>query len=635
MQQNYRITGLINWLSLLAVTALGVALARYASTAAGMVGVTFLVLGFLVAAVSYFQMRLGAREEFERLEFEELKKAKGESALFADAESFSARRSREQFERYLVPAFSFLLLAMQSWVAVYGWRWATKMGPPVVDKATMAIFFYALFALVLFLLGKYSAGLARLDRQRLLRPGAGYLMLGSVVCFLAAGVEAAAWFGFPQVDLYVARAFCVVLGLTALETLVSLVLEIYRPRVRGQAVRLLYESRLIGLLGQPGGLITTAAQALDYQFGFKVSETWFYKFLERAFSWVVLLQLGVLFLTTAVVIVEPGEQALLERWGKPVAARPVLDSGLHLKWPWPIDQVYRFPTRQIQSFVIGVVPDPELEKERVVLWTRPHYKEEFNMLVASRDPSERVAAAGAEKPVPANLLVASIPVHYEVTNLVQWTYQHQDAGKLLEDIANREVVRHFVNVDLDLVMSSELMASSRALRERIQAQADALALGVRVVWVGLQNIHPPIGDKMLPVAASFEQVVGAMQKKETNVLAAQAYQARQVPAAQAEGSNAISRAQGERVLKVQTAAGEADRFLKQDAAYQASPNAYRQRVYLDTLARTIAPVRKYVLAATNTTEVLQMNLEEKVRSDLASGVILPPDAFKPAEPKKE
>ena len=47
------------------------------------------------------------------------------------------------------------------------------------------------------------------------------------------------------------------------------------------AARVLYESRLVGLLGQPESLFTTAAHALDYQFGFKVSDTWFFQFLQK------------------------------------------------------------------------------------------------------------------------------------------------------------------------------------------------------------------------------------------------------------------------------------------------------------------------------------------------------------------
>ena len=36
----------------------------------------------------------------------------------------------------------------------------------------------------------------------------------------------------------------------------------------------------------------------------------------------------------------------------------------------------------------------------------------------------------------------------------------------------------------------------------IQAQANAAKLGVDIVFVGLQDIHPPIGNKTVPVAAS-------------------------------------------------------------------------------------------------------------------------------------
>jgi len=91
-----------------------------------------------------------------------------------------------------------------------------------------------------------------------------------------------------------------------IETVLNLILEIYRPRVRGKAGRPLYESRLVGLLGQPEGLITTAAEALDYQFGFKVSETWFYRTLrERVLAMFIGLQILALVLSTMVTIIEP------------------------------------------------------------------------------------------------------------------------------------------------------------------------------------------------------------------------------------------------------------------------------------------------------------------------------------------
>jgi modulator of FtsH protease HflK len=630
MEQNVQKTGVINWLTLLVVAGAAVGLARYANAAAGLVGAVFLGLGFAVAAVSSFQMRLADRERLERLEFEELRKARGGSTIFTGAEdSFTAQRSRLQFEKYFLPVLTVLLFLAQVGAALAFWPWLTKAASPTPDRATITMALFALFALVLFLLGKYSAGLARLGGQVLLRPSAGYLTLGAMVCLLVSAAEAAAYFGFPKYDVYLARAFCAVLVLTATETLVNLVFEIYRPRVKGQAVRLIYESRLIGLLGQPGGLITTAAQALDYQFGFKVSETWFYRFLEEKLALLFLLQVLVLWGSTTFVIIEPDEQALLERFGRPVLGREVLGPGLHFKWPWPADQIYRYPAGAIQAFVVGVIPDRDLDKETTIVWTRPHYKEEFNMLVASRDAAPRNATPGSERAVPANLLTVSIPVQYQITNLVAWAYQHAGASNVLEDLANREVVRYLVNVDFDSIMSSERMAAGDILRERIQRRANALNLGVSLLFVGLQDIHPPIGNKSVPVAAAFEQVVGAMQQKQTNILAAQAYEAEHIPSAYAEATNVLARARGDQIMKVATAAAEAARFTNQTKAWQASPTVYAQRAYLDTLVRSLTGVKKYVLGATNTQDVLILNLEDPIREDLLSGVALPPDAVKP------
>src|SRR5208337_1107279 len=254
-----------------------------------------------------------------------------------------------------------------------------------------------------------------------------------------------------RADLYIARGLCALLALVGLETLVNLVLEMYRPRVKGKVERPLYESRLVGLLGQPEGLITTAAQALDYQFGFKVSETWFYRFFERAISWLLLLQLGALVLSTGVVFIEAGEQGLLERFGNPVPGHTLLEAGAHFKWPWPIDKVYRYRTEQIQTFNVGLTPEAGKESERVVLWTRQHAGgTEDNFIVANRVAGGAEATndmAGKRTP-PVSLITGTIPVAFQITNLLSWAYTNSAAPNLLEDVATREIMRYFVSADM-------------------------------------------------------------------------------------------------------------------------------------------------------------------------------------------
>ncbi len=147
--------------------------------------------------------------------------------------------------------------------------------------------------------------IARLEDHRLLRPSASFILASAFICGFTAAAIAGVQFGYvPGADVWVARAFCVVLWLMAAEMLLTLLLEIYRPRVRGKISRPLYESRLVGIMAQPESLFMTAAQTLDYQFGFKVSETWFFKLLRENILLLVVIQLAVLLLSTCIVFVE-------------------------------------------------------------------------------------------------------------------------------------------------------------------------------------------------------------------------------------------------------------------------------------------------------------------------------------------
>ena len=627
MDRNIQRVGFINWLLLLASAVTVAAVSRYASSATGEVGLVFLVIGFLVALVSYFQMRLRTGEALEKLDYEELIKAKGATTIFSggDAESFPAQRSREQFDRWMVPLFTVVLCLIQGGAAYAMWTRLAKANPPAIDKASVAMAVFGMLSLALFLFGRYSANLARLGGSLLVRPGSGYMLLGSAISFAGALTQVAVWFHIPKADLYTGRALCIILALAAIESLIGLILEIYRPRVRGQEARLLYESRLIGLLGQPTGLFHTAAQALDYQFGFKVSETWFYQFLEKALAWILLAQVGLLLLSTSIVIIDPDENGLLERLGNPVAGREVLSPGLHLKLPWPIDDVHRYATERVQTFSVGFEADPEKEKDRVLVWTRAHYKEEVPFLVASRSQVDQSGGTEGDQAIPVNLMTASIPIQYVINDVKAWAYGHANPTNLIERIATREIVTYLVSVDIDEIMAAGRLQAAKDLQTRIQAKANEVKLGVKILFVGLQDMHPPIGNKNTPVAASFEAVIGALQDKESKILAAEGYRLATVPRANAEAAKLVNEAEAYRIQKVANSGAQAARFTNQLSAYKASPTVYLQRTYLDTLSKAISGPRKYVLAATNTEDILLINLEDKLRPDLLdTPVAMPP-----------
>ena len=616
MDHNIQKNGLVNLVTAVAIFIAAFIVTLFVNSLAGEGAAIFLGIGVLVTFVSWFQMRLEENERLEKLELDELSRSRGESALFEskDSEFFAARRSREQFEKYFVPGFAVLLFILEAGGAWLLWRWIDKTLYPIWDQRAMAsLSLYAIYALLLFLIGRFSVTIARLEDHRLLRPGASFILGGAYACFFTALAIAAVKTQVPRADVWLARGFCILLGLMAAEILLTLLLEIYRPRVRGKVARPLYDSRLVGILAQPESLFTTAAQTLDYQFGFKVSETWFFKLLKENLPLLLLAQLAVLFLSTCVVFVDAGEQAVQEHFGQPVA---VLGSGAHLKWPWPIDEVYRYRTEQVQSLYVGYVPDTN--EVNMILWTVPHNNEQ-NFLVATRAavtpenemPGEGDVMEQALKAPPVSLVTVSIPIQFQITNVMQWAYTNSDATSLLEDLATREVVHYLIGEDVDELLSGGRFEAMRELQNTIQSDANVHQLGVKIVFVGLQDIHPPT-----PVAADYEKVVAAKQTRFATILTATADAVETNDLSIAQAATTTNNAEAGRVQTETSWLAQAALFTNQIPAFEAAPSVYKQRLYYERFAEATKNSRKYILLVTNVDNILYLDLQDKIRADL-------------------
>jgi len=323
---------------------------------------------------------------------------------------------------------------------------------------------------------------------------------------------------------WIVPVLLVVLGA---ETTLNIILDIYRPRLKGQYGRAGFDSRLLGLINEPGGILRTAAGAIDYQFGFKVSQTWFYKLFEKAVVPLLLFCLASLYLASCIVVIGPDEEAVIERFGQPMIVKGsrTLSSGIIFKWPWPVDIIYKYPAKKIHQLNVGFVEETDPQQVRKpLLWGFDHYKEEYNLLVATEAPGGEQSGA-----VPVSLIRAAIPVQYRIKDLYSYIYLHKNPAKTLEAICYREVVRFAASakIETDRQGSSvsgkeSLLGAGRAeaaaiLKSRVQARADERQLGVEIVFLGLPGFHPPP-----KVAQDYQQVVSSVQNKQALILDAQA-----------------------------------------------------------------------------------------------------------------
>ena len=296
---------------------------------------------FLAGFFLWFLVLLHAQQKRLALEeslFEQQAK-ESQKTIFQEDETdtFSAKNRLQFFEKWIVPTATLLLGLGLIALSIWTMSRALAHTRPIVHGSLCAAFLggCAFFSL---LVSKYALGMSKEKDWRILRAGGSYLLMNASATFACAIVLALVEMEIISLERYLAYALSVLLGLIGLEMLLNLLLDFYRPRIPGQEIHPPYDSRFLEICTGSKGLLKTAAQTLDYQFGFKVSETWFYRFLEKAIVPLVLFQLLTLYLANCLVVVQPSEQAILERFGKRVE-HTVLEPGIHWKWPWPIEQI--------------------------------------------------------------------------------------------------------------------------------------------------------------------------------------------------------------------------------------------------------------------------------------------------------
>ncbi len=634
----------------------------------------FVLSATLVWAVLALQFHQRSLVEQEKLDLSQLDKgeervsgsfqAKGEHAgLFA-----VAQRRLQLLEKWFLPFFSAVIAVYQVTVGLYLLNAVSVGGEVDWKQPLLCSVLLTAVAFVSFLISRYATGMSAQMRWKPLRAGGSFGLAAAILCFGLAIALALAHFKIFLPLTVIRWAIPILLVVLGIETVLNIVLDIYRPRLKDQYSRAAFDSRLLGVINEPGGIFRTAATAIDYQFGFKVSQTWFYKLLEKAIAPLALFAGVTVYLLSCVVVVAPNEAAIIEHFGDPLDQAGqvrLIGPGLTFKWPWPVDIAHKYPTKKIMELNIGFVPKVNPKTgERIrepLLWGKTHYEAEHSVLVASTYTTTGRETQGA---VPVSFVKANIHVQYKVKDLYAFLYNHQDSAKLLESICYRQLAKFAAGATIDVDNETDIRRSllgagraeaKRLLTRRIQAAADEEGLGIEVVFLGLQGIHPPP-----EVAGDYQQVIGAVQKRQTLVLDAQAQRNRtlsnlagsveeadrlyelaaQYQKAQGEDDaekveklggeldlafseakgeifETLRQAQGYKFEKAILAKATGERFQSQLQAYRAAPEIYKRQLALSVYEEIPQNIRKFIIVADqNDTQVTIIDLQEKLTPSL-------------------
>ncbi len=275
--------------------------------------------------------------------------------------------------------------------------------------------------------------------------------------------------------------------------------------------------------------------------------------------------------------IQPDEQAVVKRFGQRVAVG--VNPGLGYRLPWPFEETSKVKVAQVK----------QIEPVSVELLT------------------------GDE-----NIVRLEFNVHYTVADAAAFLFNVSEPATLIRadtETAIRQTVGER-GID-DLLTTGRAQAEART-RELLQTSLDLHQSGVNIATVRLVKVAPPES-----VIAAFLDVASAREDKATYINEATAYANEVVPKARGEAEKTVKAAEGYRANKISSATGDAARFASRHTSHAKAAQITETRLYLESVERALAKVRKYLISP----DLKGSNLDFWL---LGQGAPLPP--FVPSAP---
>jgi len=576
-----------------------------------------LSLLFSVAAIVYGMLFGGMQREEEEKSL--LAKRMESRALNVEEDvRFTAGRTFANYRRfapYVIAVLACVLLGLMLWQCRKTWNLREGAEVVMTGSAVHTALIAAVEMMVAVFAGAFFIGQSRTPGFRWLRPVGAWMLAG----FFTLGASAASALCYANniitLDAVIAQVFFWIFVVLGAEFAVNFIIEFYRPRTLGES-RPVFESQLLALFTEPGGVLKNIASALDYQFGFKVSGTWIYSFIERSFFPVLILWAVLLWGFTCIHEVGANKVGVKERFGR--ISSELLEPGVYWTLPYPFGDIKQFSCTEVHRIIIGESAEGAAKRSEsaVVLWTNEHggAKDPFIVAVQEPDAASGKKSADVSGSSSISFVNMSIPIEYRIRRdgVLKYAYDSAAPVKTLQRLGEQALVEYLSGVTMDKLLASGRGEAEAALRSRIQQLADSSELGLEIIRVGIMDAHPPVEK----VAPAYQNVIGAMEEKETEILKARAYEATIIPESQAEALEIESVASGEAAKKRTVAAAESERYKSQLQAYFAMPAMFILNAKMEIMENGLKDIRKFVVSPDLSDEVYQINFETRERLDL-------------------
>lgn len=269
----------------------------------------------------------------------------------------------------------------------------------------------------------------------------------------------------------------------------------------------------------------------------------------------------VLWLLSGVYIINPDEEGVVLRFGQ---YDRTVGPGPHYHMPFPVERVYKPKVTQVQRVEIGF---------RSLAQGNTFQQGQMRTF-----PEEAAMLTGDE-----NIVNVQFSVQYQIKDPVEYLFNVTDQAAVVRNAAEAAMREVIGNSLIDAALTDGKLRIQNDTTILLQEILDRYKVGVRVLAVQMQDVHPP-----KDVIDAFKDVASAREDKSRIVNEAEAYRNELLPRTRGAAAEIVYQAEGYRETRTRQADGEAQRFLAVLKEYNQAKDVTRKRLYFETMQEVLA-----------------------------------------------
>ena len=273
--------------------------------------------------------------------------------------------------------------------------------------------------------------------------------------------------------------------------------------------------------------------------------------------------------------VGPQEKAVILRFGKPVGQgeKALLGAGLHMSWPYPIDEIVRIPITQIQTVKSDngwyfTTPEQELSGEE--LPAGPDLNPQIDSFLLTAD---------------TNIIHSRVTLAYHVADPLHYTFDFADASNAVRNALDNALLYTAAKFSAD----DALINAQARFQDEVQARATEIVddenLGIVVDYCTVESKPPR------QLADIFNQVTIAREQRSETINEALTFANQTTNNAIASAASIINQAQSAEFNYVTNLVASANQFKDILPYYKQDPSLFVQQTFVQMVGGALTNVQ--------------------------------------------